>query len=62
MTVSRCAVVVHAARVLGVGILVDGLTAIFVGKEFLDFPGIRLDTDRELQVLLGDGVPELRHC
>lgn len=62
MTVGRCTVVVHASRVLGVGILVDGLTPIFFGEQFLDFPGIGFDADGEFQVFLGNRVPELGHC
>lgn len=62
MPVGRCTMVVHAARVLGVGILVDGLAPIFLGEQFLDFPGVGLDTNGEFKIFLGDRVPELSHC
>lgn len=54
MTVSRCTVVVQATRILRVGVLVDGLTPIFLGEQFLDFPGIWLHTDGEFQVFLSN--------
>lgn len=60
MTVSRRAMMVHAARVLGVCVLVDRLTTIFLRKQFLDFPRIGFDTNGEFQVFFGNGVPELR--
>lgn len=59
VTVHRLAVVVHAARIFGVGVLIDGLASVFLGEQFLDFPSVWLDANGEFQVFLGDRVPEL---
>lgn len=59
VTVCRLAVVVHAARIFGVGVLIDSLASVLLGEQFLHFPSVRLDTHREFQVFLGNGVPEL---
>lgn len=62
VTVCRLAVVVYAACIFRVGVLVDGLTSVLLGEQFLNFPGVWLDTHREFQVFLGNRVPELKLC
>jgi ABC-type uncharacterized transport system permease subunit len=44
MTICRLAVVVHAASIFGVGVLIDGLASVFLGKRLLYFPSVWLDT------------------
>ena len=48
---------VHSAGVFG--ILVDCISAVVFGEEFLDFPVVLLGADRELEVFAGDGIPVL---
>lgn len=50
----------HAPGVVGSSVLINGRTAVFFRQEFLNFPAIRLDSDRKLEILLGDRVPELQ--
>lgn len=52
--------VVHASSVVGVGVGEVSGSSIFLGEKLLDFPGVRLDAHRELEVLLCDRVPELK--
>ena len=59
MTIHRLAVVIHAARIFGVGVLIDGLASVLLGEQFLDFPSVRFDAHGEFQVFLGDRIPEL---
>lgn len=41
------------------GLLVDGTTLILLWQKFFDFPVVLLDTDRELEIFAGDGIPVL---
>lgn len=50
---------VHAPRIFRISIGVDRLPAILFGKELLDLPCVGLDSNRELEVLFRDIVPEL---
>jgi hypothetical protein len=50
---------VHAARILGVIVGVDCSAALFLRQVLLNLPGIWLDADGELQIFLGNRVPEL---
>lgn len=59
MPIFRRPMVMHATRVLGVVVSIDGSPSIFLWKKLLDFPGVWLDTNREFEVFLGDGIPEL---
>lgn len=44
--------------ILRVGVLIQRLALLVLRKErFLDFPVVRLDADRELEIFLGDVVP-----
>lgn len=49
---------VHAWSVLRGRIRIK--SSVLVWKGFLDLPGIRLNTDREFKVFLGNGVPVLK--
>lgn len=50
---------VDAARTLGLPIHVQRCASILLEQWVLDFPVIDLCTDAELEVFLGDGIPEL---
>lgn len=57
--VGRCAVVVHAAGILRVGVLVACSATVFLGQKLFNLPGIRLDADRKLEIFFRNVIPEL---
>ena len=57
MTLAR--LMIQAIGVIGMSVLIDGLSTIFVRQEFLDLPVVWFGTDAEFQVFLGDGIPIL---
>lgn len=50
---------VDAARVLGLAIHVESGAAVVLREELFDLPVVDLGTDAELEVFIGDGIPEL---
>jgi hypothetical protein len=50
---------VDAACVLGLAIHVESGAAVVLREELFDLPVVDLGTDAELEVFLGDGIPEL---
>jgi hypothetical protein len=52
-------VVIHASGVLRVRILIRRCASVIFRKKFLDFPAARLNSHRELEIFLGDVIPEL---
>ena len=53
-------VVIHASRVIGVGVMVDGRSTFIFRYEVLDFPVVLFDTNGKLKILFCDRVPILR--
>lgn len=63
MTIYRVSMVVHASSIFGVGIgEIRCRPSIFLGEQFLDFPGVRLNAHREFEIFLRDRIPELHGC
>lgn len=54
MAVYGSAVLIQAGRIVGVGVLVNGCSAVFIRQQFFDLPGVGLDSDGEFQVFLGN--------
>lgn len=50
---------IHAPGILRVRVLIDGRSTVLLRKKFFDFPSIRFNAHRELEVLFGDIIPEL---
>lgn len=51
---------IHAPGILRVRVLIDGRSTVLLGKKFFDFPGIRFNAHRELEVFFCDVIPELQ--
>lgn len=52
--------VVHATGILGVTVMIDGPSPVFLGKEFLHFPVALLGANTELKILFCNRIPVLK--
>lgn len=50
---------IHATRVLGVTVVVDGPSPVFLGKKFFHFPVALLGANTELKILFRNRIPVL---